>query len=66
MSCDDCCYSWDVGNAHFVVFSTEVYYYTEYGGVELIEQQYNWLEQDLKVSYSTGATIVLCLSYYLF
>ncbi|XP_065920906.1 acid phosphatase type 7-like isoform X2 [Dysidea avara] len=41
-------YSWDLGNAHFVVFSTEVYYYTEYGGVELIEQQYNWLEQDLK------------------
>ncbi|XP_065920095.1 acid phosphatase type 7-like isoform X2 [Dysidea avara] len=40
-------YSWDVGNAHFVIFSTEVYFYTEYG-VELIGEQYNWLEQDLK------------------
>ena len=40
--------SWDVGNAHFVIFSTEVYFYTEYG-VELIGEQYNWLEQDLKV-----------------
>jgi len=41
-------FSWDVGNAHFVIFSTEVYFYTEYG-VELIGEQYNWLEQDLKV-----------------
>jgi len=31
-----------------VIFSTEVYFYTEYG-VELIGEQYNWLEQDLKV-----------------
>ena len=43
-----CINSWDVGNAHFVIFSTEVYFYTEYG-VELIGEQYNWLEQDLKV-----------------
>ena len=41
-------HSWDIGNAHFVVFSTEVYFYTKYG-VELIEEQYKWLEHDLKV-----------------
>ncbi|XP_065919774.1 acid phosphatase type 7-like [Dysidea avara] len=40
-------YSWDVGHAHFIVFSTEVYFFPKYG-VELIEQQYKWLEQDLK------------------
>ena len=40
--------SWDVGNAHFVIFSTEVYFFTQYG-VELISEQFNWLEQDLKV-----------------
>jgi len=40
--------SWDIGHAHFVIFSTEVYFYTEYG-VELIEEQYKWLECDLKV-----------------
>ena len=40
--------SWDVGNAHFVIFSTEVYFFTQYG-VELIGEQFNWLEQDLKV-----------------
>ena len=26
-----CINSWNVGNAHFVIFSTEVYFFTEYG-----------------------------------
>ena len=43
-----CINSWDVGNAHFVIFSTEVYFFTQYG-MELIGEQFNWLEQDLKV-----------------
>ena len=47
-----CIDSWDVGNAHFVIFSTEVYFYTEYG-VELIGEQFSWLEQDLKVTLAT-------------
>ena len=31
-----------------MIFSTEVYFFTQYG-VELIGEQFNWLEQDLKV-----------------
>ena len=41
-------YSWDVGTAHFIVFSTEVYFYVQ-DGADLAEYQYNWLEEDLKV-----------------
>lgn len=37
-------YSFDMGPAHFIGFSTEVYYYTR----PLIRQQYEWLEADLK------------------
>ncbi|XP_065882437.1 acid phosphatase type 7-like [Dysidea avara] len=40
-------YSWDVGNAHFILFSTEVYFYFNYGP-ELVRYQYEWLEKDLK------------------
>ena len=42
------CYSWDVGTAHFIVFSTEVYFFVQ-DGADLAEYQYNWLEEDLKV-----------------
>ena len=49
-----CNNSWDVGNAHFVIFSSEVYFYTEYG-VELIGEQFNWLEEDLKVLSCTAS-----------
>ena len=42
------CYSWDVGAAHFIIFSTEVYFFVE-DGLRLAEYQYNWLEEDLKV-----------------
>lgn len=39
-------YSLDIGPAHIVLFSTEYYYYTEYGW-EQIERQYRWLDADL-------------------
>lgn len=40
-------YSFDLGPIHFIAFSTEVYYYLEYGK-ELVNYQFDWLEQDLK------------------
>lgn len=40
--------SFNVGPAHFVFFSTEFYYYLEYGFQQVVNQ-YKWLEQDLKV-----------------
>ncbi|CAF2391579.1 unnamed protein product [Rotaria sp. Silwood2] len=39
-------YSFNVGPAHVIGFSTEFYYYTEYGFEQIINQ-YQWLEQDL-------------------
>ncbi|XP_042296608.1 acid phosphatase type 7 [Sceloporus undulatus] len=40
-------YSWDIGPAHIISFSTEVYFYLEYGR-ELVAKQFQWLEQDLQ------------------
>ncbi|CAF4456107.1 unnamed protein product, partial [Rotaria magnacalcarata] len=40
-------YSFNVGPAHIIGFSTEFYYYTEFG-FDQIFNQYQWLEQDLK------------------
>ncbi|XP_011402694.2 PREDICTED: acid phosphatase type 7-like [Amphimedon queenslandica] len=40
-------YSFDVGKAHIIMFSTEVYLFIEFG-VKQIGIQYEWLEQDLK------------------
>ncbi|CAF1640020.1 unnamed protein product [Adineta ricciae] len=40
-------YSFNVGSAHIIGFSTEFYYYTEYGFDQIINQ-YQWLEQDLR------------------
>ena len=45
------CYSWDIGAAHFIIFSTEVYFFLE-DGISLAEYQYRWLEEDLKVRTS--------------
>lgn len=39
-------YSFDVGPAHVIAFSTEFYFYVWYGW-EQIARQYEWLEQDL-------------------
>ncbi|KAI6188915.1 Purple acid phosphatase [Aphelenchoides besseyi] len=40
-------YSYDVGNVHFVSFSTEVYF-NLLDGFEPLKNQWNWLVQDLK------------------
>eukprot|EP00058_Branchiostoma_floridae_P011296 XP_002596784.1 hypothetical protein BRAFLDRAFT_73700 [Branchiostoma floridae] len=39
-------YSFNVGPAHIIGFSTEVYFYVQYGLKQMTEQ-YKWLEQDL-------------------
>ena len=41
-------FSFNVGPVHFISFSTEFYYYLEYG-VEQVANQFAWLEQNLKV-----------------
>ena len=40
--------SFDLGPAHIISFSTEVYYYLQYGFQQIINQR-KWLEEDLKV-----------------
>ncbi|XP_074645689.1 acid phosphatase type 7-like [Tubulanus polymorphus] len=40
-------YSFNVGPVHFVAFDSEAYYYTHYG-MDIIYNQYNWLEKDLQ------------------
>ncbi|XP_046909370.2 acid phosphatase type 7 [Dermatophagoides farinae] len=39
-------HSMDIGPAHIIMFSTEYYYYTEYGWNQ-IRTQFEWLEKDL-------------------
>uniref|UniRef100_A0A4W6EVF7 Purple acid phosphatase n=1 Tax=Lates calcarifer TaxID=8187 RepID=A0A4W6EVF7_LATCA len=40
-------YSWNLGSAHIISLSTEVYFYLEFGQ-ELLFKQYNWLKKDLE------------------
>ncbi|XP_067099951.1 acid phosphatase type 7 isoform X1 [Osmerus mordax] len=40
-------YSWNIGPAHIISLSTEVYFYLSYGQ-ELIFRQYAWLKMDLE------------------
>ncbi|XP_006901183.1 PREDICTED: iron/zinc purple acid phosphatase-like protein-like [Elephantulus edwardii] len=40
-------YSWDLGPAHIISFSTEVYFFLHYG-YQLVEKQFRWLESDLQ------------------
>ncbi|XP_068105551.1 acid phosphatase type 7 [Hyperolius riggenbachi] len=40
-------YSWDLGPAHIISFSTEVYFYLKYGQ-ELVGEQFKWLQRDLQ------------------
>uniref|UniRef100_D3TQW3 Purple acid phosphatase n=1 Tax=Glossina morsitans morsitans TaxID=37546 RepID=D3TQW3_GLOMM len=44
---DSLWYSFNLGPIHFVSFSTEVYYYLNYG-LKLLTKQFEWLENDLK------------------
>lgn len=44
-----CVCSWNLGPAHIISFSTEVYFYLEFG-LELLFKQYEWLEKDLEVN----------------
>lgn len=39
-------YSFNLGPVHFIAFSTEVYYFINYG-IKTLVNQYEWLEQDL-------------------
>lgn len=41
-------YSFDLGPIHFVSINTEMYYFTAWGGLKLVEEQYEWLEEDLQ------------------
>lgn len=43
-----CVCSWNIGPAHIISFSTEVYFYLEYG-LDLLFRQYEWLKKDLEV-----------------
>lgn len=40
-------YSWNIGPAHIISYSTEVYFWLQYG-IEQIVQQYEWLIRDLE------------------
>lgn len=44
-----CARSWNLGSAHIISLSTEVYFYLEFGQ-ELIFKQYEWLMKDLEVN----------------
>ena len=50
-------FSFDVGKAHIIMFSTEVYFFIEFG-VRQIKTQYEWLKEDLKVWYTSQ--MLLC------
>lgn len=43
---DNQMYSFNLGPVHFISFSTEVYYFMNYG-IKTLINQYEWLEQDL-------------------
>jgi hypothetical protein len=42
-------YSFDLGAAHFIVISSEFYYYWEQYGKDQLLTQMNWLLEDLEV-----------------
>ncbi|XP_068729313.1 acid phosphatase type 7-like [Montipora capricornis] len=44
-------YSWNIGPAHIISISTEVYFFFEYGK-EQVAHQYEWLEKDLQEAAS--------------
>ncbi|TRY83542.1 hypothetical protein DNTS_016254 [Danionella cerebrum] len=48
-------YSWNIGPAHIISFSTEVYFYLEFG-LDLLFTQYQWLRSDLEVRMGRNDT----------
>lgn len=44
---DSLWYSFNMGPVHFISFSTEVYYFVDYG-LKLLTKQFEWLENDLR------------------
>lgn len=50
--------SWNLGSAHFISFSTEVYFFPEYG-MDLLFRQYEWLKNDLEVNVQSFQFIIL-------
>lgn len=40
-------YSFNIGKAHVISFSTEYYFYVDYGWQQ-VANQYNWLKKDLE------------------
>lgn len=45
--------SFDLGPVHFIAFSTEFYFFTNYGETQ-ISNQFRWLMQDLEVPSKTS------------
>jgi hypothetical protein len=41
-------YSYDIGDVHFISFSTEVYFFWEDYGTEMLRNQWSWLINDLQ------------------
>ncbi|CAB1330857.1 unnamed protein product [Coregonus sp. 'balchen'] len=48
-------YSWNVGSAHIISLSTEIYFFLDYG-VDLLFKQYEWLKKDLEVRLGRNDT----------
>eukprot|EP00731_Ephydatia_muelleri_P027412 Em0019g285a len=44
-------YSWNVGSAHIISLTTEIYFFL-WDGIDLIKEQYDWLVQDLQKATS--------------
>lgn len=42
-------FSFDIGPAHIIAFSTEFYFFVQYGWLQIV-RQYEWLENDLKIA----------------
>jgi len=53
---DDC--SINIGPVHLVSFSSEYYYYVQYGWEQII-RQYEWMERDLAVSWVSAHSMTV-------
>jgi hypothetical protein len=55
-------YSWDMGPAHFISYSTEVYFYSYFSGWG-ISQQLKWLQEDLAKAQTNRAERPWIIAY---